>query len=262
MTTLKTETPTFGIEVEAENCWTLTPILDWDIANDGSLRNGGVEFISPVIQSSTEAKKQLSIVLEQLKERNCSFSYRTGIHFHLGTFEPIQAKDIIKAYIPYERMLFSLFPERKNSNFCVPLLDSDYYLKSFFSNKDYQTLIETWGKYSALNLQPLTSLGTVEFRIPSSTWDTEKLFKIIDIAESVWLILKGIEPIVTPLDVDKLEAEVFLKSLDITQEDQQYINETEARIALGLSVDIDDEASIEDISTLEPNCLSYYLNNY
>jgi len=211
---------TFGFEIEIENTTRrrLFPLAekDYKIVLDGSLRNGGVEVVSPPFLGISKTKLEYYKVLQFLKSRG-SFSYRCGVHVHVGTFKLEDVEKLIRAYLPYERDFFEIFPNRKGNNFCIPVLDTDedaLLLGSLvLTPKAHiaEDLCENWGKYSAMNIKPILSQGTVEFRVASGSFDHRKVFKMFDLIESVLDTFYGREPKIKPKEENLLEANEYLE---------------------------------------------------
>lgn len=158
-----------GIEVEVENCpkpieWPQKSPIFWKTAEDGSLRNHGIEFISVALSGRMidHAIKELSEVLAKKKP---SWSVRTSIHVHvnMSTLTFNQLKAFCMIYALYEDCFFSMCdPSRKGNSFCYPVSQLD--------PKDFSQIADT-NKYCALNLAPLRRQTTVEFRHLQGTDD-------------------------------------------------------------------------------------------
>jgi hypothetical protein len=170
-----------GIEVEVENCDsdpdgvikdTKTGV-EWSVSTDGSLRNIGREFISNPIDGFNSAVSSFNNLIDQLDTMGVDYNKRCGIHFH---FEVCKLSDfrrrvIVTNYLMLEKMIFSrIGRDRDMSNFCLPLLNNDGDLRVLLQIFNKASI--DWGryhKYSALNLAPMGTLGTFEFRaLPSS----------------------------------------------------------------------------------------------
>lgn len=141
--------------------------------NDHSLRNNGFEFktIPMPFEKHLEAFKRLHKRLTLGKD---PFSERTSIHVHVNVreFEINQVRQLVLSYALVEPLFFSFVGDlRKNSIFCVPL--NYTYLPSLYKLSTPQ-LVEKWHKYTAFNILPITSFGTVEFRHMYGTDDFEK----------------------------------------------------------------------------------------
>jgi Putative amidoligase enzyme len=164
-----------GIECEIEDLiHTPDQISKFKIVGDGSLRNGGLEFISEPMSMSKTIEAFVSLH-DQLKYGEGAFSSRTSTHVHINCrhMEMEQVKTMLLLYALYEPLFFSIVaPHRQNNIHCVAL--SDTYLSSIYaSNTNY--IIGRWHKYTALNLLPLISQGSVEFRHLEGTNSAELL---------------------------------------------------------------------------------------
>lgn len=168
-----------GIEVEIENVNNLReqPNKVWSIINDGSLRNGGHEFVSRPIEAFN-APKALTYLLHNYLGKECCFSPRTSVHVHLNVqdFTLAQVVDMTLLYTVFERLFYRFTGRGRMKNiYCVPLVDTQLLLGLAEKN-----LSDTdWSKYTGFNLLPLFSYGTVEFRHMHGTSDIGKL--------SVWI---------------------------------------------------------------------------
>lgn len=152
-------------EIESVESYQKIPHEYFAATNDGSLRNNGLEFISvPLyLQDSVHAFTGLHATLK-LSKRNEAFSPRTSIHVHANcrNLEESVVKTIILLYALYEEAFFLLVnPERRDNIHCVPLTET--YLSGKYKTA-LPSLIETWHKYTALNIKPLSEHGTIEFR--------------------------------------------------------------------------------------------------
>lgn len=156
----------FGIECEIESLKNVRKIPDtFQVHDDGSLRNNGKEFVTvPMgLKENVEAFKNLHASLVFV-DKAVAFSSRTSIHVHMNC-QNLDEKVVRKAvlfYALFEETFFALVdPSRRNNIHCVALTDTplvDIYRASLSSMR------QSWSKYTALNLLPLGSLGTIEFR--------------------------------------------------------------------------------------------------
>ncbi len=169
-----------GVEVEVENVLFIEPNIPlcfWAITEDGSLRNRGREFkTKPLPLTYLEAA--LTQLFNGLNP-DIDFSKRCSIHFHFDVrFMTIeQSVGLMLSYSAVENLLFKfVMGDRRKNIFCVPITETLLLhkqkgdAKSFILNiKDY------WHKYTALNLLPMGTLGTVEFRQMPGINDVQKL---------------------------------------------------------------------------------------
>jgi len=155
-----------GLECEIESILqTNEHMHSFSPVNDHSLRNHGMEFVSkptPIMNIVPEfTKLHSSIKFRDLSQR---FSERTSIHVHVNccNIEIKEVKNIILMYALFEEFFFMLVhPKRRHNIHCVALTET--YLPSMYKH-DLGTLVNKWHKYTALNIKPLTSFGTIEFR--------------------------------------------------------------------------------------------------
>lgn len=181
-----------GIEVEVENITAGTPHNRnfWYIKEDGSLRNHGYEYISVPIKG-----REIEVGLHQLMRlslpANADFSDRTSIHVHVNardlTLEHIL--NIICLYLVFERLLYKFAGGHRYQNiFCVPIQETKLpiALGNFIVNENIQTLIKEWNKYSGMNLLPLKSQGTIEFRHMEGNRDIPRILNWINLLLSIF----------------------------------------------------------------------------
>jgi len=148
---------------------------------DGSLRNSSTgvayEFISKPMSLSI-----LTHVLTQFFTRNPftekNYSDRCSVHVHVNcqdlTVDQIQSVCLL--YQAFEELFFayanSKGGQRDKSIFCVPWSQTviTHNLIGLLSTEGAMRL-KHWQKYTALNLTPLTTQGTIEFRHLPGTAD-------------------------------------------------------------------------------------------
>jgi len=171
----------YGLELEIEDQRALRlngfHVDGWNMIEDGSLRNNGMEFITvpPVKVGDVEAR--LEDLFKAVKISKNSYSDRTSIHVHCNMQgEKLDTlKSFCLLYLVTERAFFNYVEQERFENvFCVPLMD---FAAPFglFNVLNKGSLGRNWAKYSALNLLPLSELGTVEFRHMHGTSDVKKI---------------------------------------------------------------------------------------
>lgn len=158
-----------SIENEDEEELDLTLTEDtqwkWELGwmKDGSLRNNGLEVVTQPL-SFSESIKEFERVHNYVKVGDNAYSHRTSTHVHVNVqnFTLDQVKTMMLLYALYEQTFFDFVgKERQNNIHCVPL--NYTYLPSRYS-RPLVDLVEGWSKYTAFNLLPVRTLGTVEFR--------------------------------------------------------------------------------------------------
>lgn len=160
-----------GIEIEVENIKNEVPLKAyWNIKNDNSLRNNGIELVSNPLQIK-QVEGALRHVYDALTQHNePDFSNRTSIHIHLNcrNLSQDQIWNLVILYSLFEKHFYYIAGNKRlNSIFCVPLYRSNQ-LNSLDSTV-YQ-YSGRWHKYNGLNILPLydhdgqRGYGTIEFR--------------------------------------------------------------------------------------------------
>lgn len=176
------EHPLFGIEIEVEN---VPPefahddirIRDWSAKRDGSLRNGGAEFISKAC-SFGESLDRLRRFYSAKDLYNFATSIRTSIHVHtdMRNHTTDEALLTVAAYCLVEPLLMHVCgPEREENIYCVPFYRSNEDLatirRALIEPDEYFSLLRETCKYSALYAEPLIRFGTLELR-QAPVWET------------------------------------------------------------------------------------------
>lgn len=155
------------------------------LMHDGSLRNNGVEFITKPL-SFTESLKTFDILHKGLTLGPQPFSSRTSIHVHVNmtNMSMAQLKHFLLTYALLEPVFFAAVkPERQHNIHCVPL---NYTLLPSIYASPIQDIVKSWSKYSALNLIPLRTQGTVEFRHLHGTGDFEVYKRWLTLLCELW----------------------------------------------------------------------------
>lgn len=172
----------------------------WTIVPDGSLRNGGVEFIT----SGGLGGERLAAAINQLQAAlevvNYDASWRCSTHMHINMldFTVNQVVRFLLVYTACEPVMFEFCGAyRKSSNFCTPVLDSLPFHRTIISRMWDDAVQRRWpmqhcNKYVALNFLPLfpdqrsgRALGTVEFRGGRPLVTREEMFKQANLLLSI-----------------------------------------------------------------------------
>jgi len=174
-----------GIEIEVERVrnteWVRgTPY--WHVEGDGSLRQNGGEFITPPLRP-LDLQTAVKEYYDAAKFNGYAASVRTSTHVHLNmqhkTLEEVAA--ICALYSVVEPVLFSLLSgDRDECTYCIPWYRASDQAARFGTLCGYSSverirdaLAEYMCKYTALNLMPLRTFGTIEFRA-ASTFDKQE----------------------------------------------------------------------------------------
>lgn len=176
-----------GIEIEVENSRHYD-LVHWHSTDDGSLREGGVEFITRGTglggRDLLEAINELDQVLSS---SDSSGGWRTSTHVHVDVRDmtPPVLRKFLMGVILYEEVLFKIAgPERFHNTFCIPFevaQEQVLELSRAFAQPGYRMLSGIqWEKYSALNLNALFRFGTVEFRLSESKFNRQDLIRLVN----------------------------------------------------------------------------------
>lgn len=177
-----------GIELEVEAWAWHTHFPSFVFETDGSLRNGGIEAISRPLTHKCLVGA-LRRFYKEYPLAVANHSDRTSVHVHVNVqdFSFAQLKSLLMVYHTIERLLFKFAGGDRESNiFCVPWAQAGItfnVIKRLDDSKKKGDVIGQWLKYTAVNLLPILTQGTVEFRHMPGTTDVEKIIS--------WLALIG-----------------------------------------------------------------------
>lgn len=171
----------------------------WTIVADGSLRNGGVEFITTGGLGGERLAAAIHQIQDALEVVNYDASWRCSTHMHVNMldFTVNQVVRFLLVYAACEPVLFNFCgPYRKSSNFCTPMQDSIPFHRNIMSRMWDDAVSRRWpmqhcNKYVALNILPLfpdnrgRALGTVEFRGGRPLVNREDMFKQANLLLSI-----------------------------------------------------------------------------
>ena len=193
-----------GLELETENCHIHTSafytklgvLTNFKVDQDGSLRGVAYEFISYPMKS-THALSALDKFFKSADFTDANYSDRCSVHVHVNctdmTLEQVGCVALL--YTTLEELLFEFVGGNRDTNiFCIPWNQcrSHFDLITKFLNYPSYTL-RNWNKYTALNLIPLTTQGTIEFRQMHGTSDMVKLTQWINIIGAIFAYAKRTE---------------------------------------------------------------------
>jgi hypothetical protein len=154
-------------------------VAGWNMHEDGSLR-GGVEYVFDGPQGGLTALTSIENMAEAFKTMQPMPTFRCSTHCHLDMrdFTMYQVAKFVALYAINEDVMFDHCEEyRRWSNFCTPYYNALDLVEGFAGmvRSDFSNLkkaaggtslrnVRAFPKYSALNLQPLSNFGSVEFR--------------------------------------------------------------------------------------------------
>ena len=193
---------TFGIEIETESLDSyIEPLcLNWKVKEDHSLRNFGREYILNKPCSFEDVGKVLKEFDTVTKEAGIKFiedRMSTSVHVHVNmqneTF--LTLGNFVVIFTFFEDILIDFCGDKRRSNmFCLTTRYAEGIyrrLQKFFEGLDtgsYNPILqlnEDTAKYSALNIVPLKTLGSVEIRTMRGITDIDKIKQWIGIINSM-----------------------------------------------------------------------------
>lgn len=199
-----------GVELEYERAKELRKLLEagvsrfWDITDDDSLRNGGIELVlcEPLsgLDLST-AIKEIGDILNILLKKGPEFvpepHYRTSVHVHVDIRDCTvrQYMNIILLGILFEPALYHVAGEKRaRNNFSLGSRYSTGYFESLSSayntkRSDHVAAhLQQQFKYTAINVTPPfhdghkgERKGSIEFRHHEGTTDPQRIIRWINI---------------------------------------------------------------------------------
>lgn len=180
-----------GIELEMENFSEDIPSAFGGVnfTTDGSLRNYGIEAVTkPIPIKNVPPFLNAFFKKFEITDSNYTDRCSTHVHFNVQDITLEQLKSICLVYQTVERLLFKFVGnERDKSIFCVPWYQSG--LTWNIVNKLNLSIFEStrrWMKYSALNLIPVATQGTLEFRHLHGTCDTKLITQWIHLIAGIF----------------------------------------------------------------------------
>lgn len=179
-----------GVEIELENLPSVRNRFSyWEAKGDGSLRNNGAEFVCSSPWGGRDLYNAAIEIDTFLFNNSPDESWRCSTHVHIDSRDMTvqQVKFMILTYAMYERVLFRLSGwHRYKNNFCSSLGFAQDQIRTIssawqYDNGDFfQTLVNNWDKYSAINFLPMSSFGSIEFRISEAKWRKGRLIRLVN----------------------------------------------------------------------------------
>jgi hypothetical protein len=207
-----------GVECEIEAVRGLRDEVEhFRVEHDGSLRNNGFEYISePMTRDMLVPQFKRLHASIMYTDKSVAFSPRTSTHVHVNcrTLTTEQLKTLMLLYALFEEVFFAMVdPVRRNNIHCVPLTET--YLPGRY-RQEMRQIIKNWHKYTAFNLLPIMSQGTVEFRHLQGTDDAELLDEWLTCIQNLWELSQATEitrdNIVNPRAIDAWYHDIFSHS--------------------------------------------------
>lgn len=191
-----------GVEIELENLGEVShPRFQyWSSKEDGSLRNGGIEYVCSSPWGGRDLYNAAIEIDSFLFNNTPDETWRCSTHVHVDVRDMTEeeVKKMILAYLFYERPLFRCSGfHRYRNNFCVALGFAQEYIDILSDNWNKENflshIVVNWNKYTAMNLCPMSSFGSIEFRISEAKWRKGRLIRLVNRFLSLKEVAKGFE---------------------------------------------------------------------
>ena len=164
----------------------------WTVHNDGSLRNGGLEYVLSSPCFIDEVPELTEGLFSVLAANNCDIqnSNRTSTHVHVN-ISGLKASEItgmIALWGVVEPLVIEWCgPLRKSNHFCLTASDTGGWVPNQWVDalRNGRFFWDNTWKYSALNLGSFRNLGSLEFRCMAGA---ESSKQVNDFARLLWAL--------------------------------------------------------------------------
>lgn len=172
-----------GIEIEVEGGpWPEAP-SNWESHNDGSLRNGGIEYVIRQPVRRDKVSEALNVLRKAMTDHNSqlNFSYRTSVHVHVNVQDMTvrQWCAFIAAFTVLEELLVDVVgPKRAGNKFCLRAKDADEALRAVRRGLREDNLpgqLNGDFKYASMNVLASVTHGTLEFRAMEGNMEVDNI---------------------------------------------------------------------------------------
>lgn len=187
----------YGVELEIESASNKWVVGGMEVKPDNSLRNGGLEFVTQPMTYS-HLYMVLNNFFQRAKVTDDNYSERCSVHVHtdVSQLEYEQLANIAMLYQTFELVLFNWIGNERSKNiFCVPWYETQLSYRSVHRllEKDHFVLHD-WQKYTALNLLPVQTQGSIEWRHMAGTHDLKKIMAWCRIIGHIYNLACGLSP--------------------------------------------------------------------
>jgi hypothetical protein len=184
----------YGVELEIERCSEDMVVKGMNVTTDGSLRNNGFEFITlPMTYSNLHQVLTTFFYKNKLTANN--YSERCSVHVHTNVLDLTgeQLRNLFMLYQVFEGVLFNFIGDNRDKNiFCVPWKETNlsYRLISSLEEEHYYKTGD-WLKYTALNILPIQSQGSVEWRHMAGTPNVNRIMTWCRLIGHIYRMSRG-----------------------------------------------------------------------
>lgn len=149
----------------------------WAVHRDGSLRGEALEYVLSTPVKPSELEYMLAALWEKFKTSKTAMTLSnrcsTHVHVNVGGAKINEITSVIALWTTLEEVLINWCGlDRVSNHFCLPSSQSSTVIRTwgrFLENGQYD--FPEGMKYSALNLRPMRTFGSVEFRTMRASED-------------------------------------------------------------------------------------------
>jgi len=182
-----------GVELEAEGySGRYDEGLDaWNVIEDHSLRNRGVEFVHKVPLRGIQLHDSIDELGRCLSGYSLNISHRCSMHVHIDVrnFTIAELERLYRLYVLFEPALYHIGAKDRYENiYCPGLTHATEQVKQAaqaFSVKSFNNLVDYGCKYTGFNFLPIATQGSVEIRTHAGTLRTEDMHTWVDVLGSL-----------------------------------------------------------------------------
>lgn len=189
---------TYGIEIECiatigqhgvEAALSAAGITGWRVKYDGSLSQGGVEVVSPVL-SGEEGLDAIRRVTRVLRDAGCRVNRSCGLHVHHGIRDLSIAavRRAARSWANNQTLIDGLVSESRRdgrNTYCQRLSSRDLsIIESATALRDLEYI--RVDRYRTFNLACYGRFGTAEIRQHQGTLDAEKIISWVMLGKAIF----------------------------------------------------------------------------
>lgn len=201
--------------------------MEWTAKPDGSLRGASAEVVTPPLLYNEAGLVELCEGAKRLRNAGARHSGNTGLHIHVdcGLLNSQQLLSVAKWwYAMQPAVLAALPPLSTRRGFCHDFSYENLSTANArvrYGNTSHMAYVTD--KYTTLNFAPLSSYGTVEFRLFNGTLHRGKLRAYVTFATHfVAYAARNNDEAVRTFGRDRAAMEDVLDRLGITDKSHRY----------------------------------------
>jgi len=193
-----------GIEIELENVVQRPEMQLWQWKNDHSLRNNGAELVVPHPVGGLDLEDALDeLAAAFLKNPQWVANDRCSVHCHLD-FRSSTLQDVVSFYVGwllFESSMYTISGKSRYSNIYCPganqyhaLVRSAHKLLKATTRDQVVRVLDSWPRYSGVNLAALARYGSVEIRTHRGTASVTEITEWLQVLDRLKMWTTGKHP--------------------------------------------------------------------